>query len=217
MLNRAKLPLWIAAIACIEVCVYLWAVWTSTFERDNFFAIEPRFILDKSARIAGRVSAALILFILSFVGYHGLNKIYAERRKHEVFWIAFMLFTVNHFIHLLFVLLRLHVHGKAIHFDEPIKIGGSVHGLITFLCIGLMPFLLWNSKNLSKFLYAAIILHLLNVSVFMIMTFLGKIKPPDEPAYHNQLGIIALATACMYVLVKTYWDKSHLQNANKLQ
>jgi len=204
MLSKQNLPLLIALICSIEVSIYLWAVWTSTFDASNYFAIQPEFIFDKCARIAGRISSVLILSNLLMVGYYGIQKIYAVDKKRDSFLILMTLFTVNHLIHLLFVILRFRSHGESITLTGPIHIGGPVHGFITFSFIIVIPFILWNFKYLNKLLYSVIILHLLNISWFIIKTFSGKVKPPDHPAYHNQFGIVVLTTACVYVLYRVY-------------
>jgi hypothetical protein len=134
------------------------------------------------------------------VGYYGLKKIYTDDKSRNSFLILMTLFTLNHFIHLLFVMLRFRSHGKSIAVDEPIQIGGTVHGFITFSFILIIPFILWNYKYLNKILYYAIILHLFNIGCFIVKTFLGKIKPPDHPAYHNQFGVFVITAACVYIL-----------------
>ena len=195
MLTTKKIPLLIAGIACIELLVYLWAVWTTTLDKNHFFAIEPAFIFDKCARNSGRVSATLILFILLMLGYYGLKQIYSDNRKKDTFRILISLFTFNHLIHFLFLFLRFKSHGAEL------TINADKHGFITFICIVISPFILWSNKNLNIPLYLGIILHLFNVSYFMNKTFLSKIKP-DQPAYHNQLGIVLLTLACLYVLYR---------------
>ena len=135
MLTKKRIPLLIAFIFCIEVSIYLWAVWTSTFDENNFFAIQPEFVFDKCARNAGRISSVLILITLAMVGYNGLKKIYADDKKRDSFLIIITLFTFNHLIHLFFVILRFRSHGLPIHLDGPIHIGGTMHGFITFIFI----------------------------------------------------------------------------------
>jgi hypothetical protein len=207
LLSKKRLPLLIALICCIEISIYLWAVWTSTFDASNFFAIEPEFIFDKCARNSGRISSALILIILLMVGYYGLKRIYAGNKKRDAFRILMTLFTSNHLIHLLFVILRFRSHGESITLAGPIHIGGPVHGFITFSFIIIIPFILWSYKYLNKLLYFVIILHLLNISCFIIKTFLGKVKPPDHPAYHNQFGVAVITAGCFYMLYRVYMEK----------
>jgi hypothetical protein len=208
------MPLLIALICCVEVSIYLWAVWTGTFQETNFFAIQSEFIFDKCARLAGRISSVLILITLSMVGYNGLKKIYADDEKRNSFLILITLFTFNHLIHLLFVILRFRSHGESISLDGPIHLGGTVHGFITFMSIIIIPFILWNYKHLNKLLYFVIILHLLNISCFMVKTFLGKVKPPDHPAYHNQFGVLILTAACLFVLYRVYIENKGKSSRN---
>jgi hypothetical protein len=85
MLTKKTIPLLIATICCLEVLIYLWANWTTTFDKSNFFAIEPQFVFDKCARIAGRISSVLILIPLLMVGYYGLKEIYRDEKKKDSF------------------------------------------------------------------------------------------------------------------------------------
>lgn len=216
VLTKKRLPLLFVLICCIELSIYLWSVWTSTLDLNHFFAIQSEFIFDKCARLAGRISSFLILIALFMVGYYGLRKIYDDDRKKETFLILIILFTANHLIHLLFVILRFRSHGKSIIINEPIEIGGTIHGIITFASIIIIPFILWNYKDLSKFIYFVVILHLLNVSSFIIKTFLSKVKPPEHPAYHNQLGILLFSVACIYILFRVYVEHNRIKSHNNL-
>lgn len=204
VLTKSRLPLLIGFICCIEASIYWWAVWTSTFDAGNFFAIQSEFIFDKCARNSGRISSALILSILLMVGYYGLIEIYADDKKRDSFLILMTLFAFNHLFHLLFVILRFRSHGESFPPAGPIHIGGTVHGFITFSFIIIIPIILWSYKYLSKLLYAVLILHLFNISCFIIKTFSGKVKPPDHPAYHNQFGVIMIAAACVYILYRVF-------------
>lgn len=204
MLTRKRLPYSVALILILELSIYLWSVWTSTLDPDSFFAIEPQFIWDKCARLAGRVSTAIFLITLLMVGYFGLKKIYGDAQKKESFLALITLFTCNHLIHLLFVVLRFRGHGESLGLDGPVTLGGMLHGAITFASIVVVPILLWNVKQLSKPLHFIVILYLLNVSSFIVKTFFDKVAPPEHPAYHNQLGIALIIAGCMYVLYRTF-------------
>jgi hypothetical protein len=208
MLTKKRLPLLIALICCIELSIYLWAAWTATLDKSNFFGIEPEFIFDKAARLAGKISSVIMLITLLMVGYNGLKKIYGDEKKKESFLVLLTLFTCNHLIHLLLVILRFRSHGESISLSGPIDIGGTIHGVISFASIIIIPFILWNYKNLNKLLYSVIILYLLNISSFIVKTFLGKVKPPDHPAYHNQLGIFLITAACIYILYRVYQENN---------
>jgi membrane-associated HD superfamily phosphohydrolase len=212
MLTKEKLPPLVAVIFIVELLIYCWSVWTSTFDRSNFFGIEPAFIFDKCARIAGRISSVIFLVNLLMVGYYGLKKIYGDERLKDAFLILITLFSINHLIHLLFVLLRFNSHNESILFGGPISIGGAVHGVLTFALIIIVPILLWRFKQLNNFLYTVVILHLLNSSSFIIKTFLGKIKPPVDPAYHNQLGVVVLTAACLFILFRVYVENRRNTN-----
>lgn len=197
MLTKNKLPLLIALIIFVEVFIYFWAFWTSTLNESNFFAIQSEFIFDKCARNSGRVASALNLIILLMIGYFGLQKIYLDNTKKDKFRVLITLFAVNHLIHFFFVFQTFKHHTMTLDISE------NKHGFITFICIQLMPILLWTCRNLNKVLYVSIILHLFNVSYFIMETFYTKIKP-DKPAYHNQFGIAVTTAACVYILYRVF-------------
>lgn len=194
-------------VCFIELGIYLWSVWTSTFNMTNFFAIKPEFIFDKCARLAGRISALILLIELIMVGYYGLKKIYSSEKIRENFISINTMFCFNHLIHLLFVFQLFKYHGKSLNFDKPLEIGGAFHGLVSFAFIFIIPFLLWKQKEINGFLYLCIVLYLINTSIFMIKTFLSKIKLPETPAYHNQLGIVLLTSACLLVFYRVYIEQ----------
>ncbi len=201
-LVKTKILFALLIAIALELCIYLWSYWTSTFESTNFFAIKSEYIFDKCARLAGRVSTAIILIPMLMVAYWGLNKIYDDKQKKEKFILILTLFSFNHVIHLLYVILLFNFHGKSLNFDLPFEIGGTLHGVMSFILIVIMPFILWKSKSLNQILKFTIILYLINTSVFMIKTFMSKIKLPEHPAYHNQLGIVVLSLMCLLVLFK---------------
>jgi hypothetical protein len=197
MLTKNKLPLLILLIICLEVMIYLWAYWTSTFDMGNFFAIDQAFIFDKCARNSGRVASAINLTILLMIGYFGLKQIYQDDIKMDIFRVLMTLFAVNHLIHFFYVFQTFKNHSLTINLSE------NQHGFITFICIQLVPVVLWSFKKLNKVLYISIILHVFNVSYFIMETFFNKIKP-DKPAYHNQFGIVVTSAACIYILYRVF-------------
>ena len=197
MLTKSKIPLLVTFVICLEIAIYFWAVWTATLEESNFFAIEPEFIFNKSARNSGRVSSALNLIILLMIGYFGLKQIYFDETKKNKFRILITLFAVNHLIHFFYVFQNFKHHTMVL------KISDNKHGLVTFICIVIIPIILWIVKKLNTVLYICIILHLFNVSYFIIDTFKDKIKP-DKPAYHNQFGIAVTSAACIYILYRIF-------------
>lgn len=197
MLTKSKLPLLISLIICLEILIYLWAFWTSTLDKSNFFAIESEFIFDKCARNSGRVSSALNLIILLMIGYFGLKQIYHDDSKKDKFRILITLFAINHLVHFFFVFQTFKHHTHALNISD------NKHGFFTFMCIQLIPIILWTFKNLSKVLYISIILHLINASYFIMETFYNKITP-EKPAYHNQFGIAVTTAACIYILYRVF-------------
>lgn len=203
VLSKDKLWLWIALVAGLEVSIYLWAIFTASLDGDNYFSLAPEFLFDKCARNSGRVSAALILAALLMVGYYGMKAIYADEKKKDTFRVLMTLFTLNHLVHFLFLYLCLQSHGLSFDLDAPLSVGNNLHGLVTFVFIVILPFMLWYYQALNRWLYWFIIAHLFNVSCFINKTFLGKIKP-EHPAYHNQMGIVLITAACLYILYRLF-------------
>ena len=202
MLTQKRLPLFIGLICLIEILVYLYADWTSKLDRSNFFSIESKYVFDKSARIAGRISSSIILIVLLMLAYWGSKKIYTNTKTKETFLVLITLFSVNQIIHLLFVFLLFNNYGKSITFDDPIEIGGPLHGFITFVTIASIPFILWRIKNLNNISYSILILYLFNVTGFIVKTFLGKINFPSHPAYHNQFGVLVLSIVWIFIIIR---------------
>jgi hypothetical protein len=197
MLTKNKIPLLILLIICLEILIYLWAFWTASLNESNFFAIESQFIFDKCARNSGRVSSALNQIILLMIGYFGLKQIRLDDTKKDAFRILITLFAVNHLVHFFFVFQTFKRHTMEFNISE------NKHGVITFICILLVPIILWTFKNLNRALSIFILLHLFNVSYFIMETFYNKIKP-DKPAYHNQFGIAVTTAACTYILYRIF-------------
>lgn len=187
MINTNRIPALIALIICLEALIYFWAIWTT----------EAEFIFDKCARNSGRVSSLINLAILLQIGHYGLKKVYHLDSCKEKFRVLITLFTANHLIHFFYVYQNFKSHTMNLSIAE------NLHGFITFICIIVIPLIIWTSKKLTPLLYTGIILHLFNASYFIMHTFYGKIKP-DKPAYHNQLGILVTSLALLYILFRMY-------------
>ena len=185
MLTKNRIPLLIVLICCIEIIIYLWAVFTT----------EADFVINKCARNAGRTSEALNLAILTMVGYFGLKQIYSNEKNKDTFRILMTLFAFNHIIHFFFVYQNFKSHAM------PLDISDNKHGFVTFICIVLMTIALWTFKNLNKMLYISIIFHLFNVSYFIMETLYNKIKP-DIITIHYKFGIFITSTAMLYILYR---------------
>lgn len=187
MLTKSKLPLLIVLICASEAVIFLWAVWTT----------EAEFVFDKCARNSGRASSAIILSVLVMVGFYGLKRIYPDEKKRDSLRVLFTLFAANHLIHFFYVFQNFKSHTMTL------SIAANLHGFTTFLFVLIMPFILWWVQKINTLLYFGIILHLFNVSYFICETFLSKVKP-DQPAYHNQFGILVISAACIYVLYRVF-------------
>ena len=187
MLTKNKIPLLIALICCLEVLIYLWAVWTT----------ETDFVINKCARNAGRASEAINLAILIMVGYFGLKQIYSDDKKKDTFRILITLFAFNHLIHFFFVYQNFKTHAMVLDISD------NKHGFVTFICIVLMTIALWLFTNLNKLLYVCIIFHLFNVSYFIMDTLNNKIKP-DIITFHYKFGIFITSAALLYILYRVF-------------
>jgi hypothetical protein len=185
MLKKNTIPLLLAFICCLEGVIYLWAVWTT----------ESEFVFDKCARNSGRASSAINLTILLMIGYYGLKRIYSNDKKKFTFRILITLFAVNHLVHFFFVFQNFKHHAMELSVAE------NLHGFITFLLILVVPVILWFYNKLNMLFSAGILLHLFNVSYFIMKTFYSKVQP-DKPAYHNQFGILVTSLALLYVLFR---------------
>lgn len=197
MLRKYRLPLLLLSVIVLNVLIYLWAVWTA---ENNVM------IFEKSARNSGRPSAAINLILILGLGYYGLKNIYKDKKMKELFQILISLYAVNHLIHFFFVYQNFE--------NKPMKLipKDNIHGIITFVGILLLPFILAQYKNLNKLLYYFIIIHLINTTWFMIRTFHSKIKP-DIPVYLHQIGIWIMVVAIFFILYKVYTDRKLAFNA----
>jgi hypothetical protein len=200
MLTEIKLPFLIATIFTLEVVIYLWSAFTATLKEGNYFAINRTLVFAKCARNSGRISAALNLIILILIGYFGLNQIYSEKAKFDLFLNLIIIFTINHLIHFFYLTRNFKRKSKVIKLSE------EKHGIFTFVCITLFPIFIWYFRNLNMVLYTCIILHLFNVSYAFIDVLYNKIRWKSKISYHNKIGIIAISLACISVLYRVYLE-----------
>ncbi len=163
------------------------------------------FVFDKCARNSGRVSAIINLGLLLMIGYHGFGRILGDEVKKDAFRVLITLFTVNHVIHLSFVLLNFDHHELTLSWVE------HMHGVLTFACLLAVPVVLWSVKRPRPWWNVLLLIHLFNVSYFIMKTFYSKIKP-DHPAYHNQMGIVITSAALVYVLFRTVRAYAPIRN-----
>ena len=98
---------------------------------------------------------------------------YGDVKKKDIFGVLVTLFAVNHFILFFFVFQTFKHHTMALRLSD------NAHGFVTFVCIQLLPLALWAFNSLNRVLYTCIILHLLNVSYFIMETFYNKITPDE--------------------------------------
>ena len=189
-----------SAILCLEVAIYFWSTWTATLREGSYFSIQPTLIFAKCARNSGRVSAAINLIILLFIGYFGLKQIYFEKAKFDTFLNLVSLFTINHLIHFFYISQNFKRKSKTI------KVSDEKHGIVTFVCITLFPIILWYFKNLNLVLYICIILHLFNVSYAFMDVLYNKIRVKSKRRNHNRFGIIVTTIACIYLMYRVFHE-----------
>lgn len=190
-MNKQRLSLLIALIFCLNVLIYYRAIVTEP--TDLIFA--------ECARNSGRTSATLNLILLFMLGHLGLKNIYREYFKKNVFQILITLFAVNHLIHFFFVWQNFESQVMVL------DVSHHLHGLITFVCLLILPIILFSFRSLNKFLYIAILLHFFNVTYFISDTFYSRYKPVD-PAYLHRLGILIMIGSLIYILYRVYAERS---------
>jgi succinate dehydrogenase hydrophobic anchor subunit len=192
MFKKSRLPLLVILILLLNVLIYFRA----TLTLEGFECV-----FGECARNSGRTSAAINLVILFMIGYYGLKSIYKEENKRDAFRVLITLFAINHLIHFFFVYNYFSNH------ITDLGISHNPHGFITFVCLAILPLILWASKSLNKVLYLGIILHLFNITYFMADTFYSRVKPVDS-AYLHQIGILIMGGALLYVLYRMYKENS---------
>ncbi len=170
------------------------------------FTIEPSIeIFAECARNSGRTSALINLIILMLLGYFGLKHIYTSIILKKLLSFLTILFAVNHFIHFLFVIQSFDSYGYDFIATE------HLHGMITFFCIFLIPFILTKLKTIHWSIYTLIILHFFNVTYLISDTFYARYKPID-PAYMHRIGVLIMILCCLFIVYRAVveWRKSYL-------
>ncbi|MBK7383271.1 MAG: hypothetical protein IPP83_16705 [Flavobacteriales bacterium] len=196
VLYRSKLRTLILLLLCLELVIFLWALGTT----------EPEFVCDKCARNSGRVSSIINLGTLLLIGYYGFGKIYDDEAKKHALRALITMFTVNHVVHLAFVLWNFDHHHMVFSVAE------NVHGALTFACLLTVPVVIWFINSSKPWWNVLLVIHLFNVGYFIMKTFDSKIKP-EHPAYHNQLGIAVTGAALIYVLFRTVREYAFILKA----
>ena len=183
---KVKLPILISLIVILNLLIYFWA----------YFTIQPsETIFAECARNSGRTSAAINLILLLMLGYYGLKTIYRDKFKMKAYQILIILFTVNHLIHLLFVFQNFKLQEMELNVSE------NIHGFLTFICLILIPIIIFSYKNLSKVLYSLTLIHFFNITYFISISFYARYKPEDD-AYLHRIGILVMITAMLYILYR---------------
>ncbi len=199
MLTKSKLPLLVTFILLLNVLIYFRAAAT---------IVPADWIFGECARNSGRTSALINLILLFMLGHYGLKAIYKEKRKLNAFRILLTLFAVNHLIHFFFVSQNFRVQFM------DLNLSNNIHGFITFILVILVPIVVWRAKQLTNLLYFGVILHIINVTYFIAITFYGRYKPED-PAYLHRIGVLVMIGAVLYVLYRMFMEKMYVMKSDK--
>ncbi|RYM32117.1 hypothetical protein ERX46_15660 [Brumimicrobium glaciale] len=192
MLKAKRLPFLIILIFILNGLIFFRAFYTIE-------GIEEVFA--ECARNSGRTSAAINLLVLIMLGLFGLKRIYHKNSLKDAFRVLITLFAINHLIHFVFVSFLFNSHSRELGIVE------HLHGFITYICIVLLPIILWISKKLSKLLYLGIILHIINVTYMISHTFYSRYKEED-PAYLHRTGIVIMGILVVYMIYRFFKERS---------
>lgn len=183
---KLKLPILISLIIILNILIYYRA-----------FMIEPaERVFAECARNSGRTAAAINLILLFMLGHYGLQTIFHEKLKKNIFQILITLFAINHLIHFFFVFQNFNIQAMELNVYD------HLHGFITFISLIIIPFIVFFFKKLSVPLYAFIIAHFFNVTYFISISFYARYKPED-PAYLHRIGVAVMILALLYVLYRS--------------
>ena len=116
------------------------------------------------------------------------------------------MFAINHVIHFYFVSRNFEIHNRSVGILD------NLHGFITYLLILIAPVIAFFYRNLNHLLYTFFILHIINVTYFIGISFYGRIKPID-PNYMHQIGIFIMISAVLLMLFDIFrnWSKEFKQ------
>lgn len=190
MMTKLKPLLFISLIVLLNVGIYFTAVSTESVDR----------VFAECARNSGRTAAALNLILLLFIGYYGLNTIYKQELKRNIFKLFITLFAVNHLIHFLFVYQNFKWH------EMNLTISENLHGFITFISLLTMPLVVHQFKRLNTFLKYYLVLYFLNVTYFIAISFYARYKPGIDEAYLHRIGVLLMIVAALYVVYRVIMD-----------
>jgi hypothetical protein len=200
MFKKSKLLLFTSAtfaIGCLNILIY----WRS---KDTLH--DAILIFAECARNSGRTAAALNLFIIALLIIWRLNKIDTSATKKLLFQLSLFMFAINHVIHFYFVSKNFEIHNWSVGISD------NLHGFITYLLILIAPVIGLFYRSLNHLLYAFFILHIINVTYFIGISFYGRIKPID-PAYMHQIGILIMFASILLMLTEIFrnWSKEFKQ------
>jgi hypothetical protein len=94
-----------------------------------------------------------------------------------------------------------------------LDVSNNLHGLITFICLVLLPIVLFSFKHLNKVLYIIIVVHFFNVTYLIADSFYSRYKPVD-PAYLHRLGVLVMIGALLYIIYRVFAERSMKFKAN---
>jgi hypothetical protein len=192
MLAKLKPQLLIPFILILNVGIYYTALLTEPADR----------VFAECARNSGRTAAAINLILLFLIGHYRLKSIYTEEPKLKFFKLLITLFTVNHLIHFFFVYQNFNCHSMELDVYD------NLHGFITFICIIMLPLVIYSFNRLNKVLYYLLLVHFFNVTYFIGISFYGRYKPGIDEAYLHRISILIMIFALLYIIYRVFDERS---------
>ena len=187
-MSKFKISLLVTGVFLLNFIIYLRA----------FYTIEPvEGVFAECARNSGRTAAAINLIILFFLGYFGMKSIYKKKKSFYLFRNLVLLFAVNHIIHLFFVFQNFSVQ------HETLGVLDNLHGTITVAGLVIAPVVLFLSNRLRPLLHWFFMVHILNTTYFIAISFYARYKPVD-PAYLHRIGILIMGIAAIFVIYRFF-------------
>lgn len=160
---KDKLPLLLIAIAFWEVLIFVYSGWVTE-------DITMQYRL--AARYSARTSHTIVLVALIMMSRYGLTVIFSEENKRKWFYNLLALFSLNHIIHFYFLATNFRVNQMELL--SPRTLGGGT----VYVFIIIMPFLIYNSRTLTKAQYIGILAYFSAVLFVILKTFSDRITMP---------------------------------------
>lgn len=188
-------------LLAFELFIYVWAAFTATLNKNNYFAINKRQIFEKSARNSGRFSALLNVVLLVFVGFWGPQQIFHNEKLFDSFQFLANIITINHLIHFFYISRNFKRQSLKIKFKQ------EKRGIFTYICITAFPLFIWYFNQLNAAVYIFIILHFYNVSYVFVMALYSKVTVNAKITIHNKMGMAVTTAAWLYMMIGLFREQ----------